>query len=56
MKILPRADRAFGVYIHFPFCLHRCPYCDFNLRVVRNIPHEAYAEAVLKELSARWRR
>ncbi len=56
MTLAPRPDLAFGVYIHFPFCLHRCPYCDFNLRVVREIPHEAYAEAVLAELEARWRR
>jgi len=53
MKISTRAGRPFGVYIHFPFCQHRCPYCDFNLRVVREIPHDAYAEAVLAELSAR---
>src|SRR3981189_2255911 len=29
-----RADRpAFGVYIHWPFCLSKCPYCDFNSHV-----------------------
>jgi oxygen-independent coproporphyrinogen-3 oxidase len=29
---LPR-DEAFGVYIHWPFCLSKCPYCDFNSHV-----------------------
>jgi oxygen-independent coproporphyrinogen-3 oxidase len=26
-------DRAFGVYVHWPFCLSKCPYCDFNSHV-----------------------
>jgi putative oxygen-independent coproporphyrinogen III oxidase len=28
-------DRAFGVYVHWPFCLSKCPYCDFNSHVRR---------------------
>lgn len=28
-----REPRAFGVYIHWPFCLSKCPYCDFNSHV-----------------------
>ena len=34
-----RADRTspdepgFGVYVHWPFCLSKCPYCDFNSHV-----------------------
>src|SRR5687768_5904162 len=27
------SDTAFGVYIHWPFCLSKCPYCDFNSHV-----------------------
>jgi oxygen-independent coproporphyrinogen-3 oxidase len=30
---LPSAEQAFGVYIHWPFCLSKCPYCDFNSHV-----------------------
>ena len=26
-------DQAFGVYVHWPFCLSKCPYCDFNSHV-----------------------
>ncbi len=42
-----------GVYVHFPYCRARCPYCDFKVDVVRSIPHEAYADAVIGELDAR---
>lgn len=45
--------RAFGVYIHFPWCQRLCPYCDFNTRTTRELPHEAYLQAVLRELEAR---
>src|SRR5271155_119599 len=27
------ADPGFGVYVHWPFCLSKCPYCDFNSHV-----------------------
>jgi oxygen-independent coproporphyrinogen-3 oxidase len=43
----------FGVYIHFPYCRKRCPYCDFAVHARARIPHEAYAEAVRRELEAR---
>ena len=33
-RVLPNADaQAFGVYVHWPFCLSKCPYCDFNSHV-----------------------
>ena len=47
--------RPFGVYVHFPWCAHHCPYCDFAVEVAREIPFERYARAVLAELSARAR-
>jgi putative oxygen-independent coproporphyrinogen III oxidase len=43
----------FGLYIHFPWCLKRCPYCDFAVTVQRTIPQERYAQAVLAELRLR---
>jgi len=45
--------RPLGVYIHFPFCRSRCPYCDFATAVREPIPHDDYAAAVMAELSAR---
>lgn len=30
---LPNVEQAFGVYVHWPFCLSKCPYCDFNSHV-----------------------
>ena len=43
----------FGVYIHFPYCLSKCPYCDFASRAETVIPQERYTEAVLRELAVR---
>lgn len=43
----------FGVYIHFPYCRKRCPYCDFAVHARARIPHEQYAAAVRRELAER---
>jgi len=45
--------RPLGVYVHFPFCSVRCPYCDFAVDTRAAIPHEAYADALIAELAAR---
>ena len=45
--------RELGVYIHFPYCLSKCPYCDFASRAEAVIPQERYTGAVLRELRAR---
>lgn len=43
---------AFGVYVHWPFCLAKCPYCDFNSHVRHEKPDEArYARAIAQELA-----
>ncbi len=43
---------AFGVYVHWPFCLAKCPYCDFNSHVRHEKPDEArYARAIARELA-----
>ena len=38
------------LYVHLPFCVHRCGYCDFVTAVGRLDEHEAYADALLAEL------
>ncbi|MFT7580592.1 MAG: oxygen-independent coproporphyrinogen-3 oxidase, partial [Myxococcota bacterium] len=42
-----------GVYVHFPYCAHRCVYCDFTLTTPKTIPHERYTDALLAELELR---
>jgi len=39
-----------GVYIHIPFCLSKCPYCNFNSSVVSSLPEDKYVEALLSEI------
>ncbi len=41
------------VYVHFPYCLHRCGYCDFATTVARVIPRERYLQQILTELELR---
>lgn len=47
--------RQLSVYVHFPWCLRKCPYCDFATSpgTREQIPHARYARAVLDELAAR---
>ena len=42
---------GFGLYIHWPFCQSKCPYCDFNSHVSSNIDHDAWTKAYLSEIS-----
>lgn len=41
-----------AVYVHFPWCLQKCPYCDFASASIKRpeVPHVSYADAVLREL------
>jgi oxygen-independent coproporphyrinogen-3 oxidase len=39
------------LYVHLPFCAHRCGYCDFVTAVGREDQHEAYVDALLAELA-----
>ncbi len=49
------ARPTLGVYVHFPWCLKKCPYCDFaSYPAAREvIPHAGYADALLAELEVR---
>lgn len=43
-------DDAFGIYVHWPFCVSKCPYCDFNSHVRARIDEDAWRAALLAEL------
>ncbi|MBV9561079.1 MAG: coproporphyrinogen III oxidase [Bradyrhizobium sp.] len=44
--------QAFGVYVHWPFCLSKCPYCDFNSHVRQTAIDEArFAAAFAREIA-----
>jgi oxygen-independent coproporphyrinogen III oxidase len=44
------SGRVRQLYVHLPFCAHRCGYCDFVTAVGRRDQHAAYVEALLCEL------
>ncbi len=40
-----------SLYVHLPWCLRKCPYCDFNSHEARgDIPEDAYVDALLRDL------
>jgi len=41
---------GFGLYLHWPFCQAKCPYCDFNSHVTARIDHGRWRNAYLAEL------
>lgn len=41
----------FGIYVHWPFCAAKCPYCDFNSHVRAALDETRWAEAVARELA-----
>lgn len=43
-------DRT-AVYIHWPFCKSKCPYCDFNSHVRDNINQDTWQKAYIKEIN-----
>src|SRR5438034_3684583 len=38
------------LYVHVPFCVRRCSYCDFSIAVRKRVPGSEYVHAVLREL------
>lgn len=48
------APPPLSLYVHYPWCVRKCPYCDFNSHAVRDegIPEEAYVDALVADLEA----
>ncbi|PCJ41965.1 MAG: coproporphyrinogen III oxidase [Alphaproteobacteria bacterium] len=47
---MPVSPENLAIYIHWPFCLSKCPYCDFNSHVREQIDEAAFAGALVAEL------
>ncbi|PWC51053.1 coproporphyrinogen III oxidase [Azospirillum sp. TSA6c] len=44
------SDSGFAVYVHWPFCKSKCPYCDFNSHVRERVDHDRWRAGLLREL------
>ena len=45
------ADRGFAIYVHWPYCARKCPYCDFNSHAAGEaIDQAGYVDALLVDL------
>jgi oxygen-independent coproporphyrinogen-3 oxidase len=42
---------GFGLYVHWPFCAAKCPYCDFNSHVRTGIDEAGWTQAILREMT-----
>lgn len=50
----PTVGAGFAVYVHWPFCLAKCPYCDFNSHVRLQPPDQArFVAAFRREIAHR---
>jgi oxygen-independent coproporphyrinogen-3 oxidase len=45
-------NAGFGVYVHWPFCASKCPYCDFNSHVRTSVNQTVWARALVSEITA----
>ncbi len=46
----PPADRPLGLYVHIPFCVRKCYYCDFNSGPASDAIRDQYVEALVQEI------
>ena len=44
-------DDGLALYIHWPFCVSKCPYCDFNSHVRESVDQQAWRDALLADLA-----
>lgn len=48
--IVNPSKKPVSLYVHWPFCLSKCPYCDFNSHVAGKIDADTWQQALLSEL------
>jgi len=46
----PNNEKAISIYIHWPFCVSKCPYCDFNSHTFEQIDYLLWEKAYLEDL------
>jgi putative oxygen-independent coproporphyrinogen III oxidase len=47
----PARGKGLALYVHWPFCVSKCPYCDFNSHIRAHIDQAAWREALLADLA-----
>ena len=47
----PEGEGELALYVHWPFCVSKCPYCDFNSHVRAGVDQDAWREALLADLA-----
>jgi len=48
----PHPGGGFGLYVHWPFCQSKCPYCDFNSHVREGVDQARWRAALVREIEA----
>ncbi|WP_420542862.1 radical SAM family heme chaperone HemW [Sphingomonas naphthae] len=48
---MPRSETPLALYIHWPFCVSKCPYCDFNSHVRESVDQDRWRRALLADLA-----
>jgi oxygen-independent coproporphyrinogen-3 oxidase len=49
--ILTANEKEISIYIHWPFCSKKCPYCDFNSYTFSSIDHKKWLDSYLQDIS-----
>ena len=51
LKQVQHDDGALALYVHWPFCVSKCPYCDFNSHVREQVDQDVWRESLLADLA-----